>query len=467
MAATKIHAIKATVHKSIEYITDEDKTDGKLLISTFACGEETAAYDFKYMNSMSGTREGENLAYHLIQSFAPGEVSFEEAHRIGKELADKHLDGKYSYVIATHINKEHVHNHIIFCATDNIEHKKYHMCTGSYNQIRSISDRLCREHNLSVIIPGEKKGMSYAEWLANKSNSSKKVKLRNDIFDAIKKAKDYEDFILIMKSKHYEVKGEDLGPESSKYLSFKPEDYGNFIRASHKNLGKGYTKEEIIERINKMVESRAAWKVKQRTLPFYQRNLIDTESPKIKGNERFERWADNENFEIATDLYARVGSIVELSDKISEIKEQLKDNRTRIVEIDKERKILSEQIKSLEIYQKTKGIHNLYESSRDKEGFLMENETELILFEGAKSRLKEMGITPSNDALTKLKEKLKEIEEEKKELTEENNSTNPQLEELIRQQTILSKYFGIDPEKEKEKYRKHKSEKRKDTDKNI
>ena len=133
MAATKIHAIKATVHKSIEYITDEDKTDGKLLISTFACGEETAAYDFKYMNSMSGTREGENLAYHLIQSFAPGEVSFEEAHNIGKELADKHIEGKYSYVIATHINKEHVHNHIIFCATDNLDHKKYHMCTSIIN----------------------------------------------------------------------------------------------------------------------------------------------------------------------------------------------------------------------------------------------------------------------------------------------------------------------------------------------
>ena len=97
----------------------------------------------------------------------------------------------------------------------------------------------------------------------------------------------------------------------------------------------------------------------------------------------------------------------------------------------------------------------------------MENETELILFEGAQSRLKEMRITPSDDSLAKAKEKLKEIEEEKKDLSEENNSINPQLEELIRQQTILSKYFGIDPEKEKEKYRKHKSEKQKDTDKNI
>ena len=331
MAATKIHAIKATVHKSIEYITDEDKTDGKLLISTFACGEETAAYDFKYMNSMSGTREGENLAYHLIQSFAPGEVSFEEAHNIGKELADKHLEGKYSYVIATHINKEHVHNHIIFCATDNLDHKKYHMCTGNYRQIRSISDRLCKEHNLSVITPGEKKGMHYAEWMANKSNSSKKVKLRNDIFDAIRKSKDYEDFLLIMKNKHYVIKGEELGPDASKYLSFKPEDYGNFIRASHKNLGKGYTKEEILERIELMAKSREAWKEKQRTLPKYQRNLIDIDSPKIKGNEGLEKWAESENFQIAASLYARVGSITELSNNINSIKEQIKENSSRIV----------------------------------------------------------------------------------------------------------------------------------------
>lgn len=99
-----------------------------------------------------------NKAYHLIQAFAPGEVGYEEAHRIGKELADKVLEGKYSYVVTTHIDKGHIHNHIIFCAADNIEYNKYHDCTQTYHRIRHLSDKLCKEHNLSVIIPGGERG---------------------------------------------------------------------------------------------------------------------------------------------------------------------------------------------------------------------------------------------------------------------------------------------------------------------
>ena len=115
-----------------------------MFVSSYACSPETAAYDFKY--TLDHCRENSpNKAYHLIQAFAPGEVGFEEAHRIGKELADKLLEGKYSYAVTTHIDKGHVHNHIIFCAADNIEHNKYHDCKQSYYHIRKLSDELCRE----------------------------------------------------------------------------------------------------------------------------------------------------------------------------------------------------------------------------------------------------------------------------------------------------------------------------------
>ena len=144
MAYTKIHAIKATVDKAIEYICNPDKTDEQIYVSSYACAPETAAIDFKY--TLDHCRENSpNKAYHLIQAFAPGEVGFEEAHHIGKKLADKLLEGKYSYVVTTHIDKEHVHNHIIFCAADNIEHNKYHDCKQSYYHIRKLSDELCRE----------------------------------------------------------------------------------------------------------------------------------------------------------------------------------------------------------------------------------------------------------------------------------------------------------------------------------
>ena len=113
MAYTIIHAIKATVDKAIEYICNPDKTDEQIYVSSYACAPETAAIDFKY--TLDHCRENSpNKAYHLIQAFAPGEVGYEEAHRIGKELADKVLEGKYSYVVTTHIDKGHIHNHIIF-----------------------------------------------------------------------------------------------------------------------------------------------------------------------------------------------------------------------------------------------------------------------------------------------------------------------------------------------------------------
>ena len=113
MAYTKIHAIKATVDKAIEYICNPDKTDEQIYVSSYACAPETAAIDFKY--TLDHCRENSpNKAYHLIQAFAPGEVGYEEAHHIGKELADKVLEGKYSYVVTTHIDNGHIHNHIIF-----------------------------------------------------------------------------------------------------------------------------------------------------------------------------------------------------------------------------------------------------------------------------------------------------------------------------------------------------------------
>ena len=148
-----------------------------MFVSSYACSPETAAYDFKY--TLDHCRENSpNKAYHLIQAFAPGEVGFEEAHHIGKELADKLLEGKYSYVVTTHIDKEHVHNHIIFCAADNIEHNKYHDCKQSYYHIRKLSDELCKEHNLSVIIPGA----SVAENTKNGS-PTRMVRLGKHSFD--------------------------------------------------------------------------------------------------------------------------------------------------------------------------------------------------------------------------------------------------------------------------------------------
>ena len=138
MAITKIHPIKSTLKKAIDYIVDPAKTDDKLLVSSFGCAVETADLEFEKTRLLA-MQKGNNLAHQLIQAFEPGEVSYAQAHEIGRQLADEILGGKYEYVIATHINKEHCHNHIIFCAVDFAEHKKYISNRKSYAQIRHVS----------------------------------------------------------------------------------------------------------------------------------------------------------------------------------------------------------------------------------------------------------------------------------------------------------------------------------------
>lgn len=150
MAITNIHPIKTTLKVAIDYICNADKTDDEIYISTYLCGRENAYKEFELTKKQYDSKT-KVLDHHLIQSFAPNEVSFEEAHQVGKELCDRILEGKYEYVLATHTDKDHIHNHIIFNSIDVEEGKVYHSYYGSYMRIRNQSDKLCKEHQLSVI----------------------------------------------------------------------------------------------------------------------------------------------------------------------------------------------------------------------------------------------------------------------------------------------------------------------------
>lgn len=173
MAVTKIHPIKSTLKKALDYITNPVKTDDKLYVSSFGCAVETADIEFE-KTRLRAMNKGNNLAHHLIQAFEPGEVTPEAAHEIGRQLADSILGGKYEYVLTTHIDKGHVHNHLIFCSVDFAEYKKYISNRKSYGFIRRTSDRLCKENGLSVVIPGADRGKHYAEWDAQRKGTSYK-----------------------------------------------------------------------------------------------------------------------------------------------------------------------------------------------------------------------------------------------------------------------------------------------------
>ena len=194
MAVTKIHPIKSTLKKALDYIENPDKTDGKLFVSSYGCSYETADIEFQMLLDQA-YQKGNNLAHHLIQAFEPGETTAEQAHEIGRQLADEVLQGKYPYVITTHIDKGHLHNHIIFCAVDMANQRKYISNRQSYAFIRRTSDRLCKEYGLSVVKPGKDKGKTYAEWDAQKKGKSWKAKLKIAIDAAIPQAKDFDSFL--------------------------------------------------------------------------------------------------------------------------------------------------------------------------------------------------------------------------------------------------------------------------------
>ena len=177
MAVTKTHPIKSTLKAAIDYILNPEKTDGKLLASSFGCGLETADIEFAWTREAAGDR-GTHLGRHLIQSFAVGETTPEEAHKIGMELAGAVLGGKYEFVLTTHVDKDHLHNHLIFNAVSFVDYKKYHSNKQSYHFIRRTSDRICKEHDLRRVTHfARMKERQFAQYI----NQRNTAELRREI----------------------------------------------------------------------------------------------------------------------------------------------------------------------------------------------------------------------------------------------------------------------------------------------
>ena len=453
MAYTKIHAITATVHKAVDYICNPDKTDEGILISSYGCSPETAAYDFKF--ALSKTKQSApNKAYHLIQSFLPGEVSYKEAHQIGVELADKLLEGKYSYVVSTHIDKGHVHNHIIFCAADNINHEKYHDCKKTYYNIRNLSDDLCREHELSVITPGEKRGKTYKEWQAGKNGSAWKEQLKADIDEAIKNATAYEDCIELIRAKGYEVKGETFGENAHKFISFRPLDRERFVRGSAKSLGAEYTKERIKERITEKAlakeKKRVPFPTRKKPIvkDYSRKNLIDTTEDKFAQSPGLKHWADIQNLKIAAASYSQAGSIAELENQISAKSTLAKTARESLVETERQLKDLGQVLKYAEQY-KTNHIYQVrYQKSKDKDAYLRRHETELILHDGAQNILKRLGINPKEINVEKLRSDYNTLYSKKQTLLKTYKSAEKEAADLNRKLDNLNQYLDLNPEQQ-------------------
>ena len=419
MAVTKTHPIKSTLKSAIDYICNPDKTDGKLLVSSFGCAAETADIEFEWTRRHS-IDKGTHLGCHLIQAFEPGEVSAEEAHEIGMQLAKEILGGKYEFVLTTHIDKGHIHNHLIFNAVSFTDHKHYHSNKLSYHEIRRVSDRLCKEHGLSVIVPGQDRGKSYIEHQAAQNGTSYKAKLKAVIDRLIPVSSSLEDLLARLQREGYEIK-------RGKYISARAPDQERFTRL--KILGADYTEEAIASRI--AGGPRPSRQPRQRSGKVSL--LIDIQNNiKAQQSAGYQRWATIENLKRAAATMnfltehgiSTYGELVERCDAVAatsiRTRESLRDTEQRIADL----ALLGKQI---DTYRKLKPVYDRYKASKDKEKFLRGFESEIILFEAAAREIKKAGLTklPSAEKLkaeldglaarkTALQAELRKIQREEK-----------------------------------------------------
>ena len=445
MSITRIHAIKATVKRSIDYICNPAKTDGETLITAFGTTVEYAPAMFA--NALKKTDPSDpNLAYHLIQSFAPGEVGAKEAHEIGKELAERLLGGRYSYIVSTHTDKNHCHNHIIFCAADNITHKKYHDCKRSYWNIRHINDELCEEHNLSVIKENKHIGKSYKEWMADKAGTSWKSKLKSDINETIKQAHTYDEFLDLMKSKGYEIKDAEISPEAHKYIGFRAPGQERWVRGRPKSLGDDFTKERIRERIEEKARIRAE---RMKRLTKRNPSMIDTSQDKFAESPGLMRWAEKQNLKAAAQIQSKLAemgldSFDALDAKIESLHKQAKEGKKATIALDKDITRFEDLLHYAHVYNENKKYIRGYEKSKDKERYYRTHGYDIEIANGAIDRLKNAGLDPDRIDLQKMESDYAVMTADREKTSSAYKAAEKECEKLKKLRDDLTSYVGTE-----------------------
>ena len=426
MAVTKIKAIRGTLSKAIAYILNPEKTDEKLLVSSYGCASETAAREFEWTRKLA-EQKGMNpvriIARHVIQSFEIGEVTPELAHEIGKQFADEILGGKYEYVLTTHIDKDHVHNHLIFNAVDFVNYHAYKSYKRIYYDMREVSDRLCKENGLSVIPPSQNKGMGYKEYTEAKRGTSWKQKLKQTIDRLVITAKDYDDFLRLMQEAGYEIK-------TGKYISFRAEAQERFTRS--KTIGENYTEERIKERI----AGRTPRRNRRQTVPkgisligdIQERiSLIDSKGYEYKAKltilkeaARTLNYLTENNLLQYADLEKKVEDVHSSYDRTGK---ELKGVEARLREV-------QPLIKNISNYQRLKPVYDAFQKAKDKPGFKAKHEAELVIFEAARSTLLAMQGDEKLPSLKTLQAEQQRLLEEQQRLYDERVKLKKEVKQI-------------------------------------
>lgn len=415
MHQNKGKSIASCIEDRTEYIKNPDKTSEGKYISSYECDPKTVQSEFllskrQYTHITGREQENNVIAYQIRQSFKPGEVTPELANKVGYELAMRFTKGNHAFIVATHVDKAHIHNHIIFNSTSLNCTKKFRDFLGSGKAVRRVSDIICLENGLSIIENPKQSSKHYGKWLGDKKTVSYSEKLRYVIEELLKSSpKDFDEFLLRMELNGYEVK-------RGKYVAFKGAEQKKFIRL--RSLGDGFSVEDIraIIRGEKSIKRTGKKCVRDEK----KVNLIVDIQAKLQAGKGpgYERWAKVFNLkQMAKTLNYleenHITSLDELEEKVQEVNREFLEVSGRLKGIEIKMKENREVQKHIFNYSKTREIYLEYRKSGYSKKFYEGHVEELLLHKAAKEVFDKM----EGEKVPKVKvlrEEYKELDEQKK-----------------------------------------------------
>lgn len=468
MAATRLISMHTGKGKTpavslterIDYILNPAKTDGGQWVSSYKCDPATAAAEMLLARQIyrnNGVRQPgrgkEVLAYHIRQAFKPGEITPEEANRIGYELAQRMTKGRYQFVVATHVDKNHIHNHVIFSAVSEDAGRRFRDFLGSAKAVRKISDRLCLENGLSVIENPKRGKKDYGKWLGDKKPLSAQEKIRAAIDDALAQhPAGFTAFVRLMEAAGFPSK------RRGNTLSFLAPGQEKFTRLREKSLGADYTEDAIKERIaGERVVSSSRSKAPRQTPARKVNLLIDIQSKLQAGKGRgYEQWAKVFNLK----QMAQTLSFLEENGLLeyAQLEARAKDSTARFNELSGTIKRaegrmseIAELQKQIVNYSKTREVYAAYRKAGYTKKFLAAHESEILLHKAAKAAFDKLGLQKLPTIKT-LQAEYAELLAEKKKAYAEYAAAKKEMQEVLTAKANVDRLLSPEPEKpEKEK----------------
>ena len=444
----KGRTVAEALGRTTDYVKSPDKTDGGELVSAYQCNPAIVDQEFLFSKrqyaSITGRNQKEHdvIAYHLRQSFKPGEITPELANKIGYDLAMSLTKGKHAFIVCTHVDKEHIHSHIVFNSTALDCTRKFRNFLGSSFTVRKISDLLCWENGLSVIENPKPSRGSYGSWLGEKPPTVRE-QLERMIDAALTGCKDFDSFLAALKATGVEVK-------QGKHLAFKIPNGKKFIRSS--SLGEDYTEAAILERIS---GKRIVAPKGERTAPNL---LIDIQSKMQQAHSPgFERWASVFNLkEMAKTLsFLQEHGLLAYADleaacdaavrKYNGLSDRTKANNVRMKEI-------SELQKHIGTYGKTREIYVQYRRlpPKKQEQFYAEHASAIISCEAAKRFFDGLGMKKL-PSIQSLKQEYAALLAENRRLYPDQKKAKAEMMELLTARHNTSRILGLTEDDKRQK----------------